>query len=70
MAMLTHKSIETLIDLVEIKLSCIEVWDRDDRRERDALALVLKDLQTMEKSVARSGRINVRLRQLPAELVS
>jgi hypothetical protein len=68
--MLTHKSIETLIDLVEIKLSCIEVWDRDDRRERDVLMSVLKDLQMMEKSVARSGRINARLRQLPAVLAS
>ena len=68
--MLTHKSIETLIDLVEIKLSCIEIWDRDDRRERDALASVLKDLQAMEKSIVGSGHINARLRQLPAGLDS
>jgi hypothetical protein len=69
-AMLTHKSIETLIDLVEIKLSCIEVWDRDDRRERDALASVLKDLKGMEKSIAGSSRVNARLRQVPTELAS
>ena len=24
---------ETLLDLVEVKLSCIEVFDRDDKRE-------------------------------------
>ena len=29
---LTTKSVETLIDLVEIKLSCIEIMDRDDAR--------------------------------------
>ncbi len=27
---LTNKSVETLIDLVEIKLSCIEIFDRQD----------------------------------------
>jgi hypothetical protein len=30
---LSKQSLETLIDLIEIKLSCIEVWDRDDARE-------------------------------------
>lgn len=29
---LTRKSVETLIDLVEIKLSCIEVYDSQDRK--------------------------------------
>lgn len=29
---LTIKSIEALIDLVEIKLSCIEVYDNQDRQ--------------------------------------
>jgi hypothetical protein len=42
--MLTSKSLETLIDLVEIKLSCLEVWDREDARERKALEIVLKEL--------------------------
>lgn len=31
--MLSRSSVETLIDLVEIKLSCVEVYDRDDSRE-------------------------------------
>ena len=35
--MLSKKSLETLLDLVEIKLSCIEVYDRDDDRERRRL---------------------------------
>lgn len=42
--MLTSKSVETLIDLVEIKLSCLEVWDRDDAKERKALESALKEL--------------------------
>jgi len=30
---LSRKAIETLVDLVEIKLSCLEVYDREDNRE-------------------------------------
>ena len=30
---LSRGTVETLIDLVEIKLSCVEVYDRDDARE-------------------------------------
>jgi hypothetical protein len=32
-ATLSKQSLEALVDLVEIKLSCMEVWDRDDARE-------------------------------------
>ena len=50
---LSRSSVETLIDLVEIKLSCVEVSDRDDSRElhnlqrckdelRDLIGLVQK----------------------------
>lgn len=42
---LTSRSIETLIDLVEIKLSCLEVVDREDRREMKALQQSLVELQ-------------------------
>lgn len=34
---LTKKSVETLIDLVEIKLSCIEVYDTQDRKSLNRL---------------------------------
>jgi hypothetical protein len=34
---LTRRSIATLLDLVEIKLSCIEVVDREDHRELKTL---------------------------------
>lgn len=50
--MMTSKSVETLIDLVEIKLSCLEVWDREDAKERKALEIALKELVAM-RSVAK-----------------
>jgi hypothetical protein len=47
---LTKQSIETLIDLVEIKLGCMEIFDRDDRR-------AVRDLQGCLKELSRlSGR--------------
>ena len=45
--MLTKNSLETLIDLVEIKLSCIEVYDRDDARERRRLEACRDELVAM-----------------------
>jgi len=48
--MMTSKSVETLIDLVEIKLSCLEVWDREDARERRALEIALKELVSLRGS--------------------
>ncbi len=41
---LSKRSIETLLDLVEIKLSCIQVFDRDDARELAALELARNEL--------------------------
>ncbi len=41
----TRQSLITLIDLVENKLSCMEVWDRDDRREAQLLKSCLEELQ-------------------------
>ena len=34
---LSKRTLETLIDLVEIKLSCVEIYDREDARELSAL---------------------------------
>jgi hypothetical protein len=53
--MLTSKSVETLIDLVEIKLSCLEVWDREDARERKALEIALKELVAVRGANRISG---------------
>ena len=41
----TRQSLITLIDLVANKLSCMEVWDRDDRREAQLLKCCLEELQ-------------------------
>jgi len=51
--MMTSKSVETLIDLVEIKLSCLEVWDREDAKERKALEIALKELVAMRAGTKR-----------------
>jgi len=44
---LSQRSIETLLDLVEIKLSCIEVYDREDAREKSCLENARKELSAM-----------------------
>ncbi len=43
--MLTRKSLELLIDLVEIKLGSMEVFDRDDQK-------ILRDLEACRKELA------------------
>ena len=42
---MSAKTLETLIDLVEIKLSCFEVMDREDGREHANLERCLGELQ-------------------------
>jgi hypothetical protein len=42
---LSPRSVETLIDLVEIKLSCLDVQDREDREELKVLQRSLSELQ-------------------------
>lgn len=44
---LSKRSIETLLDLVEIKLSCIEVFDREDQRELHSLEAARRELQSL-----------------------
>lgn len=41
---LTKKSIEALLDLIEIKLSCIQVIDREDAREVKTLQMAREEL--------------------------
>ena len=47
---LSKRSIETLTDLVEIKLSCIQVLDRDDAREQAALETARNELRALAGS--------------------
>ena len=47
MPALSERSIETLLDLVEIKLSCLEVYDREDAREKACLENARQELGAM-----------------------
>ncbi len=49
---LSKRVVETLIDLVEIKLSCVEVYDREDKREIAGLESCRQELQKMLESGA------------------
>ena len=51
------KSIETMIDLVENKLSCIQVIDRDDARELAILEQCLRELVAYAEEKHGSGVI-------------
>jgi hypothetical protein len=51
---LSAPSIETLIDLVEIKLSCMQVCDREDAREQAGLERCLRELTGLRPSASAS----------------
>ncbi len=53
---ITRRTLETLIDLVEIKLSCLEVYDRDDARELANLENCLNELNLLAGRQAQAGR--------------
>jgi hypothetical protein len=46
---LSKRVVETLIDLVEIKLSCMEIYDREDSREVVALEQCKSELQALRQ---------------------
>jgi hypothetical protein len=47
---LSKQSIETLLDLVEIKLGCMEVYDREDGRELDMLEACRRELIALKSA--------------------
>ena len=53
---ITRRTLETLIDLVEIKLSCLEVYDRDDARELANLENCLSELNLLAGRQAQESR--------------
>jgi hypothetical protein len=53
---LSKQSIENLLDLVEIKLSCIQVLDRDDAREQKHLETCRNELLGIQEEVRTVGR--------------
>ncbi len=54
---MSKRTLETLIDLVEIKLSCMEVYDREDGRELANLERCLGELRIIMTSAAQSGAV-------------
>tara|TARA_R110002096_G_scaffold70671_2_gene169365 strand:+ start:821 stop:1054 length:234 start_codon:yes stop_codon:yes gene_type:complete len=44
---LTHDALETLLDLVEIRLGSVEIYDREDARELKQLQKTRDQLHTM-----------------------
>jgi len=44
---LSKRSLETLVDLIEIKLSCMQVLDREDAREFAALEQCRRELDVL-----------------------
>ncbi|MGF1608151.1 MAG: hypothetical protein ACFCUQ_02055 [Kiloniellales bacterium] len=60
---LSRRSLETLIDLVENKLSCVEIFDRDDQREVINLEHCLKELKDMAGLAGRAPADLVVLKQ-------
>jgi hypothetical protein len=53
---LSKRVVETLLDLVEIKLSCIEVYDREDSRELAMLERCRNELQELLSRTKGAGR--------------
>lgn len=64
---LSPRSIETLLDLVEIKLSCLEVQDREDARELAILETARRELAAITGGSRAGGQVvSMRgLRRLP-----
>lgn len=52
---LSKRCIETLLDLVEIKLSCLEITDREDLREKELLVRCVQELNA--ESMGEDGRL-------------
>ncbi len=48
------RTLETLVDLVEIKLSCMEIYDRDDARELANLERCIGELRALMGNAAQS----------------
>ncbi len=56
---ISQRTLDTLVDLVEIKLSCLEIYDREDSRE----------LQNLERCRDELLNMTQKLDSSPAEVV-
>ena len=48
---LSQRTLDTLVDLVEIKLSCLEIYDREDSRELQNLERCRDELLNMTQNL-------------------
>lgn len=53
---LSKQSIENLLDLVEIKISALQIVDRDDQRELQHLETCRAELLSMQDEIKTSRR--------------
>jgi hypothetical protein len=58
---LTREALETLLDLVEIRLGCVEVYDREDARE-------LKQLEKTRDQL--NGMLGIGTQKPPAQALT
>jgi len=54
---LSKRSIETLIDLIEIKLGCMEIYDREDARELATLENCRRELLGLAARSQTNGKV-------------
>ncbi len=54
---LSKRSIVTLLDLVEIKLGCLETYDREDERELSVLEACREELTALRKDGSARAKI-------------
>ncbi len=54
---ISKRPLETLVDLVEIKLSCMEVHDRDDAREFANFECCIGELRALMGNTAQSAAV-------------
>jgi hypothetical protein len=66
MSSLSRKSIEALFGLVEAKLSCLEVYDREDAREKVYLETSRRELAALMRATGEPARM-AKPRAVPAE---
>ena len=55
---ISKRTVETLLDLVEVKLSYMQVSDREDQRELDQLENCRRELRGLMAGVAAPGARN------------
>lgn len=53
---LSRQAVEMLIDLVDNKLTCMEVFDRDDAREQNLLQHTMDELARLSRIVPQAAQ--------------